>query len=564
MNNETNTFTNIEELLNSKEYQITTSNEDEDSKQNDIINFKKNYKLFIEIINKIPKLEERLNLIRNFYGNETTNPTVWNYILFSIFNTNKNYLFFNHLERVEKLLDYTIQLSNERFDKIKYKTSSIERQFAWRLEEDKNFGIDKPELVRAMGYNVYEVLGDISNEKIVIPNMAIINKLKNHEFKYFLEFLLIKYGYDFKNDPKLNILKDKYLLQYLENNFDLLLGIQYNDHPEFNNNPAWNVVIKEFKTKEAIGYFTEAGSSRLIGNVWVDERFRNKGIANSIFEYVENKLAKNNTFVVTTKNEHMKSIFKKRGYLYIGNTLPYISETYSSKTKANLENSFIEEIYLINKKDMTNQQIQTFINSRFGYENVLFPLYILDLTFKDIINQINKEDNFITITRKNIFSEKYLNYYTEEEDVYEELIYEKDGIQLAYPLIKEGGLYPIDLNLELLAKPKPIAHFLIEKIQNNEKINLIVAKRTPSKQMGYENIIRIGLIPKAKLELFKNIINSISFGIPKDGQIFCIELQKLCEEKGVNLDELRFTNITNEEIIFENRSNSDIVVKIPL
>ena len=553
----------VEALLNNPENQIKVDNTEEEKMQLDI--FQTEFNQFNELLKIMPLAKDRQALVYQFYATKVT-PLIWNNILEETFKTKKEPHFFNHTKRVETLIAHKIQRSRERFDTIRYKTSACERQLSWRLVADTSFGLDKPELSEAFGYVVYEVIGDILNEKVIIPYQDIINKLKASKYKYFLEYILSLFGINAFEDPK--VLKDSNLNLLLTNNVSILMALQYNDHPDFGMNVAWNPVVKEFKTSEKIGFFTDGGKSDMIGNVWVDERFRNQGIASNIFKYINDKLASKKLMLVTTKSDEMKKIFKKNGYLYVGNTLPYVSDNYPSELKNKLDSNYIEEVYVINKngKKYTNTELVTYVNARVGQENMLYPLYVLNLNFEDIVKHINVTSNnqeFITITKPSIFSKKYFNYYTEKDDVYSEIIIKVDGVvPMSYPLFKEGGLYPSDLNLERLLTPVPSLTLFTNDYGNNV-VELIVSKRTPSDIKGYETILRIGNIDKSKLPIYKEIISALEIGLPEDGQIFSKEISERIKDNP-NRENLRFVAIDKDELLFEHKINPTIRIRVTI
>ena len=471
--------------------------------------FQKGYEGFEKLIDNDMSIFQSYSIAHAFYSKHL-NQYTWNRILKEMFQTKQRPMLHDHTKRVECLIDYKIQKSRERFDTIRYKTSIIEGQLSQYLNDDINFGEDKQELLEAMEYHVYEVRANILNESIKIPVNKIVEALRNCKYKLFIPYLLLRYGVNINEIP--GILKTSELTKFINSNFRFCLQLQYEDDVEFENNCAWNPIVGDYRTSEIIGYFTTGFSSRIIGNVWIDPRFRGRGIATKIFEYIKNNIAKKEPYIVTTKNDNMKKIFKKLDFKYVGNTGSYIGDNYPNELKAKINSNYMEEVYVISNKPMENIDYYMLCNAKLGYEAVLYTTEILNYDSDEAVVNTFIQDGFqfIGYTKPSIYSNRYYNYYTEKDDVYPTMLFthpESDSI-LEYPMFN-GILISPDNHRAIMRKQNTL-DFLVTPLNFDDTLDLHIGLKDGNGLVKSIQVIKN--IYMNKVEIYKSLAITLQNG----------------------------------------------------
>mgnify|MGYP003586112346 CR=1 FL=1 len=504
-----NNLNNIEKLMNNET--ITVDNSEQEQK--DWESFLTNYEGYNKIVSSFDDINDLIPFAHRFYSNNL-NPTVWNRILKETFQTKPSPKFYEHSKRKESLIDYRIQPSRERFDQIRFKTSQIERSLSHYLEDDITFSCDKPELLNAMGYQVYEVNASVLNESIVIPVNKIVETIRNFPYTGLLVYLLLNNNIP-SNEVK-DTLKTNNLTKLINTNLKFCLSLSYVNDSFYGNETAWNPIIKEYKSNENIGYFTVGGTSRMIGNVWVDPRFRGKGIATAIFQYLKKVAAgKDEAYIVTTKTEHMKAIFKKLGFKYVGNTYAYINDNYPYELKKHIKKNYIEEVYVITNKHMESVDYYMLCNAKMGYDEVLFTSEILNFSSNAAVIDMFTRDGFqfIGYTDANIYSTGYYNYYIEKDNTYPSMLFthsesENPNEVIEYPLF--NGILLSPENHRAIMKPINKLNFLVTNQNFDDTLDLHIGF-TDGNSL-FKSIQVIKNIYMNKVEIYKSLAYTIQTG----------------------------------------------------
>lgn len=285
-------------------------------------NLEKKYKQYLTILKTLkPEAQERAYIIVNFYNRLEDNE--WNYLFKQFFQTKKHKNLINFIESKYTLLDYKIvNEPTKSLEDEKYKTATIERYYSWQIADDKTFSNYKPEILDFIGTKFYQVKAHILQETVTIPYIGIMSTLKEMETKYagIIEFV---FNSDNQNPKTLKELKkDGY--KFLQEDSDILLNkLRYRNDEEHSNNFVWNVSVNNKTIIKDIGFFSYAKMSRIIGNVWIDEKFRGNGISHKIFEYIAKTiLPKEKSIFILTKNPIME-----KGIKEISKYNPYNPET---------------------------------------------------------------------------------------------------------------------------------------------------------------------------------------------------------------------------------------------
>ena len=283
---------------------------------------------------------KELMVLVNFTYDDMENDT-YNLILLKAFKTKVNLNLFDHIDQKVTMLQTNIGESQIPFQEIKYKTVTSERADAYKIVDDPSFGSTKAELVKLLTeFRIYEVRAKYLEDKIIVPFKTIFEQLLtiNKTLPYFFEYIVSKVlGLH-------QLVTVAQLMKLSERTLNKILAfIHYREDPTCKDDIAWNIVLTQKVKTEPIAFFTITDYNGILSNVWVDERFRKQGIADSIFKYVENTILKKHDFIfVTTKHSSMKNLIKKNNWQYVGKCYPYINPGKIDKN---------EHIYVILNKE---------------------------------------------------------------------------------------------------------------------------------------------------------------------------------------------------------------------
>ena len=446
--------------------------------------FEVDYEKFKNIISSIQNPDDRRTLIVNFYNNIPNE--AWNKAFEKAFNTKDRLFYAAYTKQNQKLLKFNITKAMvTNLSEIKYKTSACERTKAWLINEDANFSDDKPEVLANMKYNLYKIVAEVEEETIRIPYQTIIDNLKQLDKTWIGLFEYVIALADPKNENNLlkSIKQKGFGPKFLEDNFEFLhVTLRYRNHKFFNYNAVWNVILRPRIVCKEIGYFTVGHYNKFIGNIWVDDNFRGKGLLNNIFKYIKKEILPKEKFLfISTKTDavlHCLSKFdefdyKKDEYKFrvnkLGLTLPYKSPIAKSNEKGldyPIENTFVLSH---NDNELEIQHLKNI--SKFG---ILNDWFFTESFYPTVISHISTppDTNYPTMadlyfaTRswskpkpedhikiigytndKNIIP-SYYNYYIDGDEYIKHLVYEYDGEIYLYPCYQNElhfGLPNIDI-----------------------------------------------------------------------------------------------------------------------
>lgn len=445
--------------------------------------FEEDYKKLNELIKNINQEEEKIVLYMNYFSN--IEDIVWNKLLKKFFSTNLEKNLINNYDRNEELLNFKIvqDLNCALYDE-KYKTSTLEKYNAWKISEDIDFSSGKPEVMNFFGANFYQVRGQISRDVVKIPFVDIFNKLKLMDNKYPGILLFIFNSVIYSKYNKLITLKDIKLngVEYLQNYKEILLMIlRYRNDYIFNFSFAWNINIsKKIETKD-IGYFSIDSISKIIGNIWVSEKFRNIGIGTEIFNYIKTKILPKEKFLfIQTKNEiienHLRKLeSEKINLIEIGMALSYGNEIDPIYKKEILKNEktyvltfdnnqeYIERLNIGNLFNNISYSFETYPLLENKFKNELFSSEKLyeKLTWKRI-DTIEDKLKVLNITNDiNILPEQ-LNTFTNKKIQVSGRVIEMENEYYLLPMYDNKYYIPFstDLRLNLVKLEKPFITIL--------------------------------------------------------------------------------------------------------
>ena len=414
--------------------------------------------------------EDLLVIVNNVYDN--IEDETFNQILFKTFKTKKNLNIFNNTDINVNLLNWNIGESSIPFHEIKYKTVTSERADAYKIIEDKSFASTKPELVKTLtNFKIFELRAKYTEDVTIMAYRAIFESLLdiNKTLPYFFQYIVSKVLGLRQNITVNQLIKlsDKTL-------FEILCWLHYRNDKEFANELAWNASIVQKTKTEAIGYFTISDNNGTIGNFWIDDRFRNRGLASNVMEYiVTNLLPKHDYLFITTKNESMKKIINKHNGKYIGKCFPY------SRIPNCDKNEFI--YVFLNKTKFPTQEIpfavivelDSWKETAPEFSNVLFDKYedklktekdcsLMEMNTLQVYQEwMNPYSEFITIlgvTKDESVLPEFKDTYQREKVVYWCLVVldHQTNVRWYYPLTGiEGNKFQISLHEKFIERAKP-------------------------------------------------------------------------------------------------------------
>lgn len=415
---------------------------------------------FLREFSKKSTYEDTMIIATEFYSK--INSSVYNSILYRMFKTEKNKGFFQNQTMNHKILDFKIAPSTKEFHEVVYKTASSERKDAISVIEDETFSNMKPELITNFTeFKLYGFFCKYVEETTEVPFTEIFEKFKevSKYFPYFLDYIVSNSEIETIHLSKQLDLKTFLSLDNIIK-LKIVLNIRYREDDEFQNDHAWNIKIKEKMKIQEVGYFSISGKNGIIGNFFIENKFRKHGMARAGLEYIKKEiLPKNEYLIITTKHDSMKKIIEDLNGLFIGRTLPYISdkdtdrnefvyvfsnETSSGNTNKSITSNQLVKILEQNVKDLaiTPEMFQLIsnnvINKNIPEElNNLRPHHLYSL-FKNYQNGLTNEFyTIIGVTQDQSVTPRYRNRFTEVDVTYPHLVFKHDktGTVLFYPLL---------------------------------------------------------------------------------------------------------------------------------
>jgi len=406
---------------------------------------------FLREFSKKSAYEDTMIIATEFYSK--IDSSIFNSILYRMFKTEKNKGFFQNQNLKYKILDFKISPSTKEFNEVIYKTTTSEKKDSILIIEDEKFSNMKPELINNFtDFKLYGFFCKYIEEITEVPFTEIFEKFKevSKYFPYFLDYIISN-----SEIESIHLNKPLDLKTFLS--FDnitklkMVLNIRYREDQEFQNAHAWNVKIKEKIKIQEVGYFSITGKNGIIGNFFIENKFRKHGMAKAGLEYIKKEiLPKNEYLIITTKHNSMKKSIEDLGGLFIGRTTPYISDKNTDRN---------EFVYIFSNDTLTSEWLIKIIEKVKGLAITpeMFQLIMNNITNKNIPEELkdlnphhlyslfqnyknglmNEFYTIIGVTEDQSVTPKYRNRFTEEDVTYPHLVFKhnKTEMVLFYPLL---------------------------------------------------------------------------------------------------------------------------------
>lgn len=430
--------------------------------------------------------EDIMIIVSHLYDN--IEDETYNQALFKTLKTKKQLNVFSNIDMNVNLLTWKIDESKVPFTDIKYKTVTSERADAYKIIEDKTFGCTRPEIVQSItNFKTYELRAKYTDDVTTIPYRTIFENLLelNKTLPYFFEYIVSKV-LGLRQHLTVNQLiklSDKTL-------FEILCWLHYRSDKEFKNSVAWNVNISQRTKVEALGYFTISEKNGTIGNFWVDDRFRNKGLAKTMMLHITKNILPNHDYLfITTKNETMKKHIKDCGGQYVGKCYPYIKNKDSDKNEhisvflnpVKYPDKEIPFSILIDLDSWSSTQPEFSSELYKKFENnfpkspdcELFEMTTLQV-YQEWLNPSSEHITILGVTKDGSVLPEFKDSYLKEIVVYWCLVVldNKTNQEWYYPLTGlEGDKYQISLHEKFIGRAKPFTMEVTKEVSYDEDFN---------------------------------------------------------------------------------------------